>query len=85
LASPLVIEHEVYAGASWNVTPDFLLTLAYQHGFHNSVSGPIVTPFGSVPGSSVSISAAGDLVTLGATIKFGACRGAENAMTGSGE
>ncbi len=70
-ASPLCIQHMLSTGASYQVTDAFSLSVAYMHGFHNSITGPIVLPAGTVPGSSVSNSAAFDSLMIGATVKFG--------------
>jgi long-chain fatty acid transport protein len=70
VASPLVLENTIYMGASYKLTPTFTVSLAYAHAFENSVTGPITTPFGAVPGSTVESSAAADTIVFGATIKF---------------
>ncbi len=74
VASPTVVEHTIGAGLSLNVTPDFMLSLAYLHCFENSIEGPLVTPFGAVPGTSVRNTTAGDAIVVGATVAFGGCR-----------
>ncbi len=71
IASPLLLENVIYAGASWNITPDFALNIGYAHAFENSITGPVVTPAGAVPGTSVTNSTQADLFMLGATVKFG--------------
>jgi long-chain fatty acid transport protein len=71
VVSPLILEHTVYVGASYRVTDSFLLSLAYLHGFQNSIQGPLVTSLGTVAGSSVQTSASLDAVVLGATVFFG--------------
>ena len=70
VASPTIIEHAVYMGASYQVTSCFLLSMAYAHGFENSVSGPIISPLGTFSGTSVSSTVSADTVVLGATVKF---------------
>jgi long-chain fatty acid transport protein len=72
--SPVLVEHMLSVGASWNVTEDFALSVAYVHAFENSIEGPIVTPAGAVPGTSVRNSASGDIAVFGASLKFGAPR-----------
>ena len=52
IGAPTIIEHVVYTGFSWNVSDCLTLSLAYLHGFENSLQGPIVTPFGSPPGAT---------------------------------
>ena len=70
IASPLVIQHGIYVGNSYNVTKNFKLSLAYSHFFENSVSGPIVTPDGPIPGASVSSKTGADALTAGASFLF---------------
>jgi long-chain fatty acid transport protein len=72
VASPTIIEHTVYLGASYRVTDALSLSLAYVHAFENSVSGPYITPLtGPIPGTSVQSTVAVDTVLLGATVRFG--------------
>ncbi len=70
VASPTILEHTLYAGASYKVTETFLLSLAYAHAFQNTISGPLVTPFGTVLGSSITNQAQVDTLLIGATVKF---------------
>jgi long-chain fatty acid transport protein len=74
VASPMILEHIVTAGASWAVTDDFTLSLAYLHGFENSVAGPLLTARGPVPGATVGTSAAFDSVVIGGGVRFGPSR-----------
>ena len=71
VASATIIQHQVTAGASWDVTDSFTVSLGYTHGFENSISGPLQTAFGNVPGTSVGSSAAFDSLIFGASVKFG--------------
>jgi long-chain fatty acid transport protein len=70
-ATPVIIEHMLSAGASWRITQDFTLSLAYVHGFQNSGEGPLLTPAGAVPGTSVKNATSGDIVVLGGSVTFG--------------
>jgi long-chain fatty acid transport protein len=72
--SPVIIEHTVYAGASWKVTDDFTLSVAYLHGFQNSIAGPLLTAAGPVPGTSVGNSTSGDGILFSGSVKFGGPR-----------
>lgn len=71
VASPTILEHTAYTGLSYAVSDALSLNVAYLHGFENSVGGPLVTPMGSVPGSSVRNTTSADAVTIGATVRFG--------------
>ncbi|MFL5245244.1 MAG: OmpP1/FadL family transporter [Gemmataceae bacterium] len=70
--SPVIIQHMLSLGASWQVTPDFKLSMAYVHGFENSVEGPLVTPAGPVPGTAVRDRTWGDIFSIGGSVTFGA-------------
>jgi long-chain fatty acid transport protein len=72
VASTTIVDHTVYAGASWKVTDDLTLSVAYAHGFENSITGPLTTPAGPVPATVVRNSAAADLVVFSGSVKFGA-------------
>jgi hypothetical protein len=52
------------------VSQTLKLSLGYVHGFKNSVAGPLVTPLGAVPGSSVRITAWGDTFMVGASVTY---------------
>jgi hypothetical protein len=58
------------AGVSYQLTQCLSLSLAYAHDFENSVGGPIVTPRGIIPSSSVKSEISADAVLLGASVKF---------------
>ncbi len=70
IASPLVIQNMLSTGASYQVTNALTLSFAYTHAFENSVSGPLVMPFGAIPGTQIKSAASVDMVTVGATVKF---------------
>jgi long-chain fatty acid transport protein len=70
VASATIVEHSLAVGASYQLTQCLSLSLAYVHDFENSVSGPIVTPRGVIPLSSVKSEISADAVLLGAGVKF---------------
>jgi long-chain fatty acid transport protein len=74
VASPAIVQNAFNVGATYQVTEDFSLSVVYGHAFQNSVSGPFVLPGGSLPGTSVTNTASGDLVVFGATVRFGKCK-----------
>jgi long-chain fatty acid transport protein len=74
VASPTIMEHTAYLGFSYKVSDALSLSVAYAHVFPNSNSGPLVTPAGAVPGTSVGLTTSADLLVIGATVKFG-CHG----------
>ena len=55
LASPLIYQHMISLGSSYELTPNIALNAAYSHMLANTRHGPVVLPgVGAVPGSSVS-------------------------------
>ena len=70
VASPLVIQNVISAGCSYQLTDALVLSFCYSRGLENSVAGPLTTALGPIPGTLVKSSAAVDMYTLGATVKF---------------
>jgi long-chain fatty acid transport protein len=70
VASPLILEHTLYVGASYQITPALRFSLAYAHAFENTVRGPLVGPAGAIPGTSVQSTVSADSAMFGATLKF---------------
>jgi long-chain fatty acid transport protein len=70
VASPLIVEHTVYVGLSYDFTDTFGVSIAYAHASGNSTIGPIITPKGTLPGSTVQNTTSADTFLIGATIKF---------------
>lgn len=72
--SPLIIQHGVNVGASYNLTSRFKVSIAYSHFFENSVSGPMYQPTfpGTVPlaGTNVKSTASADSVLIGASFYY---------------
>jgi long-chain fatty acid transport protein len=71
VASPTIIQHSLSVGATYSLTDCFSLSMAYAHAFQNSVSGPLLTPFGEIPGTSITSVVSADTFVIGATLKFG--------------
>jgi long-chain fatty acid transport protein len=70
VASPTILENTVYVGASFKLSETLTVSLAYAHAFQNSVEGPLVTPLGQVPGSSVTSTVSADTFLFGATVHY---------------
>jgi long-chain fatty acid transport protein len=70
VASPVILEHTLYAGASYAVTKALVVSVAYAHAFQNAVRGPIVGPLGPIPGTSVQSTVSADTLIAGASVKF---------------
>ena len=73
VASPTITKHAGFFGASWDVTCDLTLSVAYMHAFDTSIAGNIVTPLGAVPASSVRTNLSLDSILFGMSVKFGGC------------
>lgn len=71
VASPLLIQHTLSAGLSYQLTDALSLSVACTHGFQNSSTGPIVLPGGAIPGTSITSTSSVDSIIVGATVKFG--------------
>lgn len=70
VASALIIQHWLSAGLSWEFVENWNLNLAYVHGFENDISGPIRTPAGAIPGTTVISEGSLDSVGAGITIRL---------------
>ncbi len=70
IASPLVIQHGIYFGGSYNITQSFKVSLTYAHFFQNSISGPWISPQGPIPGTNVTSTASADSIIAGASFLF---------------
>jgi long-chain fatty acid transport protein len=72
IASETIEQHTLYAGASYNVTENLVLSATYMHVFGNSIQGPVVSPqFGALPGSFVKDEVLGvDVFIAGITVRF---------------
>jgi long-chain fatty acid transport protein len=70
LASPLIQQHMLSAGATYEFAPGCLASLSYTHVFENSVTGPIVTPAGEIPGSTVTSFMYADLLIATVGVRF---------------
>jgi long-chain fatty acid transport protein len=70
-ASPVIIEHQLGCGFSYQATPDLMFSAAYVHAFENALRGPIILPSGTIPGGTIENTASIELVSFGATVAFG--------------
>lgn len=70
VASPLIVQHLLSMGFSFNLTEKVVANLAYTHGFQNHVTGPFVTPLGAIPGTSVTSRISSDMVNAGVTVRY---------------
>jgi long-chain fatty acid transport protein len=70
VASPVIYQHQLSLGLSYQLTPACLLSAAYIHYFENSITGPYLTPSGAIPGASVTAGVVVDSVVIGVSCKF---------------
>jgi long-chain fatty acid transport protein len=69
VASPVIVQHYLNLGVSYDIRPHWNLAATYTHGFENEISGPIVTPLGPLPGSLVRSDVSIDGLSLGITVR----------------
>ncbi len=62
--------HAATCGASIPLSKALSMSMAYVHVFEKSNSGPIQSPAGAIPGSSVEISQTSDTLSMGFDVKF---------------
>jgi long-chain fatty acid transport protein len=65
--APGIITNTLTLGASYDLNENVTLSMAWMHGFRNSIEGPIL----QVPNSSVRLDAQVDTLWAGVNIKFG--------------
>jgi long-chain fatty acid transport protein len=70
VASSLINQNWLSMGASWRFTQRVVATLAYTHGFQNSITGPFLVPAGAIPGTSVTSTISSDILNGGLTVLF---------------
>jgi long-chain fatty acid transport protein len=70
VGAPLYYQHEASIGGSWAICDNVWLNLAYTYFFEASQTGPIVTPFGNVPGSSVTLHETVHVASLGVSVRY---------------
>jgi hypothetical protein len=66
-------------GASYQLTENVTASLAWMHGFRNSIEGPIL----QIPGSSVRLDAQLDVLWFGVNVRFGGHK-RKDGQAGSG-
>jgi long-chain fatty acid transport protein len=71
VASPLILQHSLHMGFSYAFDRTLLLSLAYEHSFENSVSGPMHAPSGGdIPNTLVTNTASADVLGVGVSKRF---------------
>jgi long-chain fatty acid transport protein len=71
VGSTAIYQHIVSVGASWRLTGNTSLVIAYLKAFENSISGPWEAPgAGPLPGTSVTARQTIDCLVTGLQVKF---------------
>lgn len=70
VASSLIIQHWFSVGATWRWNECVSTNVAWTHGFENNVTGPLLTPAGPIPGTSVTPHVAADILNVGVTVAY---------------
>jgi long-chain fatty acid transport protein len=70
VASPLIIQHTAHIGGSYTFQGNWIGTVAYCHGFENSVTGPMHRSSGVIPDSSVTSTVSADVLSIGVTKRY---------------
>lgn len=66
VAAPLIYEHILSFGGSYNLCQNVAFNVGYSHYFENTRRGAIMSPIiGAVPGSSVTNRVSADLISFG--------------------
>jgi long-subunit fatty acid transport protein len=68
--APIYYQHQLACGASLQVSPSVWFSLAYAYYFEDSLTGPILTPAGPLPGSTLTTTESVHDWSLGITVKY---------------
>jgi long-chain fatty acid transport protein len=68
IVSPLMIQHIVSIGMSYQLTSNVIFSATYLHGFENSITGDLLGPV--PPGSTVGSKISADALSVGFTIRY---------------
>lgn len=70
VASPLIVQHVAFLGASYLFADNWLMSMAYGHAFEAEVHGSLYSGNTPIPGSSVSSKAWADTLSLSFSKRF---------------
>lgn len=54
LPAPAIVQHHLTLGAGFQATPTVAVHGGYYHAFRNSITGPMMSPAGAAPGTTVT-------------------------------
>ncbi len=69
IASPLIYQHVLSVGGSYELNDKLAINLAYSHYFENTRVGPIVLPSGTVPNSSITNELSANFLSFGVVMR----------------
>lgn len=70
VASPLITQHMLSVGGSYQFNYACTASVAYTHAFENRVAGPITTPLGQIPGSVAASTVSADALLASILVRF---------------
>ncbi|MBX9791226.1 MAG: outer membrane protein transport protein [Pirellulales bacterium] len=70
IGTPLIMQHFLSLGASIRFGRRTYGNVAWTHGFEGQLTGPYQTPFGSIPGTSVTSKTTVDQITVGVQVLY---------------
>ena len=70
VASPLHYQHQLSAGGSYRLAPNVSLNMAYTYYLPHSITGPLATAAGPIPGTSVTSTESVHLLTMGVGVNY---------------
>ena len=71
VASTLIIQHWLSCGATYRWNDRVSSTIAYTHGFENTVTGPLYSPLvGPVAGTAITDRVSAHILNAGITVNF---------------
>ena len=70
VAAPLFYQHQIATGASYRLAECVSANLAYTYYPTAELTGPIVTPAGPVPGSTLTTSESVHVLSIGTTVRY---------------
>lgn len=74
LPAPAIVQHHLTVGAGFQATPTVALQGGYYHAFRNSITGPMMSPAGDAPGTSVTSTLSENSLVVQVSVRSPAAR-----------
>ena len=81
IQAPGFMQHMFSVGASYKLTEDITLSLAWVHQFRNAIEGPVL----QIPGQRIKLDAQMDSIVAGLNVQFGTTRKGPDNTVSTGE